>query len=250
MAVAVVFQFMYDTGITAAQVGWFQLSAPTIIATTIADGTAFICKTYQEISISNTVFHSKYMWMCHFHSMAEKLLCIQLEWVSPASHVAHIRESLIWIFHHEWPYGACLYGREHCLVPPVSCRTSWSWCGRVWAKTRTDVYVTSSELCIQYAAHTYHRISASHSFCSRIYFISMLLHSDTPPSWMTESVRHTIHTWKAFTHRHKSVFTLRVLGILVRLSTAAAYSYRLAVCVCVPTQKQLWIFHLGVVSVW
>lgn len=198
MAVAVVFQFMYDTGITAAQVGWFQLSAPTIIATTITDGTAFICKTYQEIliSISNTVFHSKYMWMCHFHSMAEKLLCIQLEWVSPPSHVAHIRESLIWIFHHEWPYGACLYGRGHCLVPPVSCRTSWSWCGRVWAKTRTDVYVTSSELCIQYAAHTYHRVSASHSFSCALEFISFqccftLTHHQV--EWLRVYVTRSIH---------------------------------------------------------
>lgn len=203
------FQFMYDTGLSAAQVGWFHLSVPTIIATT-TEGTAFICETYKRRSPSQACciplkVHVELSFFTRFGTLHSARVNFAT--------TAHLQERLIWIFHDEWPCG-------RVLVCP---RTLYdSRCARVWAKTRTDVYVPRYVIrivCIwgiRYAAHAYHR-NAPHThsgvFSILFHFNALsLCHSSQLNDW--ECTSHHSYMKSIHSLTHESDFTLRVLGIL------------------------------------
>lgn len=220
-AISFMFQFMYDTGLSAAQVGWFHLSVPTIIATTTG-GTAFICETYKRKSPSRACciplkvhVELSFFTRCvaenyspfnssefrHHRTLARKTHLNFPRWMAVRAR-ACMPANIVW-FHF-----------SHSVLR--------SRCARLRAKTRTDVYVPRYVIRIvyiwgiQYAAHAHHRNAPhTHSGAFSILFRSdalSLCHTSKLNDWACTSHHSYMKSIHSLTHR--SDFTLRVLGIL------------------------------------
>lgn len=149
---------------------------------------------------------------------------------------------------------ACVHANIVFMLFSFTFRSLYVW--RFERKQQPTTTTTTSALRHSNSVHTptahsyaekrdSHGLATSNVACSRFHFVSMLYRPHTP-------VR--LNDWVATSHdsltrTHTNTHTEAILSIFgVRLCAAATAAH--FAMVCVSTQNQLWIFHLGVVSVW